>query len=130
MAKPEGGLWGSQKDAVRGWKEWCEGNEFHVERLERLEHSFQFTLAESANILHLNSAADLQGLPMVVHELVPVSMWVCLDFEKLAADGVDAIQVNISGDTTENHREGLYWKLYGWDCDSIVVLNKDIIVEI
>jgi len=73
MAKPEGGLWGSPKDAVHGWKEWCEGAEFHM---ERLENSFQFTLNENANILYFNSTADLKGLPLVEHEFVPTSMWV------------------------------------------------------
>jgi hypothetical protein len=124
MSKPVGGLWGFPKDAVRSRKDWCEVNEYNV---ESLENSFQFTLTENANILYLNSAVDLQGLPVVKHELVPISMWVCLDFEKLAADGMDAIQVNISGDMTANHTEKLYRKLCGWDYDSIVVLNKTVI---
>ena len=45
------------------------------------------------------------------------------DFEKMKENGIDAIFVEISND----HR--LYWALYGWDCDSIVVMNPDIIVE-
>lgn len=43
-----------------------------------------------------------------------------LDFEKLKED-YDAIEVLISKDSR------LYWSLYSWDCDSLLVLNKDII---
>ncbi|MFR3519297.1 MAG: hypothetical protein ACLTT4_12785 [Coprobacillus cateniformis] len=46
-----------------------------------------------------------------------------LDFEELKRQ-YDAIEVNISNDY------GLYWKLYGWDCDSILVMNSDVVVEI
>jgi hypothetical protein len=124
-AKPEGGLWASPLGAKHGWKEWCEGNEFHVEKLEK---SFQFTLAENANILTLRSTDQLRGLPEAKQEFdMGINAWVCLDFEKLAADGVDAILVDISGDETAEWMEGLYWKLYGWDCDSILILNKEII---
>jgi hypothetical protein len=112
--------------AEHGWKEWCEGNDFHVERLEK---SFQFTLADNANIITLRSADQLCDLPEAEQIFdMGLNAWVCLDFEKLVANGVDAIFVDISGDLTEKKREGLYWKLYGWDCDSILVLNKEKII--
>ena len=43
------------------------------------------------------------------------------DFEKLVSDGVDAIEFFISDDNK------LYWDLYGWDCDSILIMNPNII---
>jgi hypothetical protein len=124
--KPEGGLWASPLGAEYGWKAWCESNEFHV---ERLENSFQFTLAENANILIIRSADQLHDLPQAKQDFdMGKNTWVCLDFEKLATDGVDAILVDISGDVTDDIKmEGLYWKLYGWDCDSIIILNKEAI---
>ena len=45
---------------------------------------------------------------------------VYLDFEAIALK-YDAIEVNISNDWK------LYDALYGWDCDSILVMNKKII---
>ena len=46
-----------------------------------------------------------------------------LDFEKLA-ETYDAIEVSISDDFE------LYYQLYGWDCNSIVIMNPKIIVEL
>jgi hypothetical protein len=37
-------------------------------------------------------------------------------------DGVDAIKLNLSKGDYE-----LYYELYGWDCDSILIMNPDII---
>ena len=47
----------------------------------------------------------------------------CLDFEKLARD-YDAIEVLISNDYRLNT------SLMGWDCDSIIVFNPNIIEEV
>ena len=124
--KPEGGLWASPLGAEYGWKEWCEGNEFHI---ERLENSFQFTLAENANVLIIRSANQLHDLPKIKQEFdMGIISRVCLDFEKLARDGVDAVLVEISGDKADDlTMDGLHWKLHNWDCDSIIILNKEAI---
>ena len=132
FVKPEGGMWGSLKDASYGWKEWCNDQDFHTEKLEA---HFRFTLAPHANILQINSKEDLVELPKVKPPEVngkefPTSImpWVLLDFEKLLADGVDAIQVNMSNDTATRYNDRLYQALYGWDCDSILIMNKDVII--
>ena len=126
--KPKGGLWASPKDAVFGWEEWCEASEFR-ERIENI--SFEFSLAPHAKILELNSAQDLTDLPKVdiIDELRETFRSVVhLDFEKLVSSGVDAIQVNIRGEAVDEFGKSLYYVLYGWDCDSILVMNKDVIV--
>ena len=46
-----------------------------------------------------------------------------IDFEKLASR-YDAIEVLISKDGR------LYSALYGWDCDSILILNPNVIITI
>lgn len=127
VAKPQGGLWGSRINSPLGWDVWCKREEFHIEKLEK---SFEFTLAENANVLFLDSSVCLEGLPTVEHELMPTfSAWVCLDFEKLLESGVDAIEITISGDKSRGgYLESLYQKLYTWDCDSILVLNKDVVL--
>lgn len=44
------------------------------------------------------------------------------DFESLALNGIDAIEVFISKDIE------LYDQLLGWDVDSIQIMNHEIIV--
>lgn len=112
--KPRGGLWASPIDAKLGWKDWCEREEFR-ECIE--ENSFRFTLPE-ANIFVIDSVDKLKELPTIVD---PVWSPICtlIDFEKCIELGYDAIELNLSADGR------LYWELYGWDCDSILIMNPD-----
>lgn len=119
--KPIGGLWASDINAEYGWKNWCKDEEF-CECNE--ENSFCFKLKEKSRILTITSHNDLSQLPLEsgVHEYINrLCLWI--DFEKLARE-YDAIEVLISEDSR------LYYDLYGWDCDSILILNKDCIEEI
>ena len=109
--KPKGGLWASPIDAEFGWKDWCEAERF---RECLVSCRFRFTLPD-ANVLYISSAKDLLSLPIANMHFDTVF----LDFEELVALGYDAIELNLSTD-----RE-LYWKLYGWDCDNILVMNPD-----
>lgn len=118
--KPYGGLWASPVDAPFGWKEWCERESF---RECNLKNSFTFTLSENARVLTILSVAGAKCLPQVRDELT-LPWWVIPDFEKLLDQGYDAIELKLSADW------GLYQVLYGWDCDSIVVLNPDVVVEV
>jgi len=100
-----------------------------------LEKYFIFTLAFNANILQIDNKDDLIALPKADSPIVngkefPTSImpWVLLDFEKLLADGVDAIQLNMSSDTASKYNDSLYQTLYGWDCDSLLVMNRDVII--
>ena len=116
FTKPSGGLWASPVDAEFGWKDWCEREDFEWCDFKK---SFTFALSEHARVLNISSVEVLGELPQCDTYLD----WTLLDFEKLLADGWDAAEVSISADPR------LYWTLYGWDCDSIVVLNPDVIVE-
>ena len=117
LSKPTGVLWGSRTDAKYGWKEWNDDEQF---RECNEENSFTFQLSNTARILTINSSDDLKKLAKTYRGFfVPC----CLDFERLSQK-YDAIEVNISSDRR------LYWDLYGWDCDSILVMNPDVIREI
>ena len=116
--KPIGGLWASDINAKYGWNNWCK-DEDYCECKE--ENSFRFTLKENSKVLVISSHDDLNKLPL--EDGVPEYIndrSLCIDFEKLKRK-YDAIEVLISEDNR------LYYDLYGWDCDSILVLNKECI---
>lgn len=119
--KPIGGLWAYDINAKYGWKNWCK-DEDYCECKE--ENSFRFKLKANSKLLTIKSHNDLCSLP--IEPNVPkeyCNKFLCIDFEKLKKK-YDAIEVLMS----EDHR--LYRDLYGWDCDSILVLNKECIDEI
>ena len=114
--KPDGGLWASRIDSRYGWKEWCEDNEFH---LDWLEHSFTFTLKDNANVIQIETPVDIVcKLPLCEGSEIRFSK--NIDFEDCIKRGIDAIEI-IDIDK-------VYYDLYGWDCDCILILNPDIIV--
>lgn len=115
--KPVGGLWASEENARYGWKDWCFGEEF---RLNTFDENFKFKLCDNARILTLKTLDDLNDLPTIAS----IDSSVYLDFEALA-EKYDAIEYYEDFDLF-----GLRGALYGWDCDSIVILNKDAILPI
>lgn len=116
LPKPSGGLWGSRINITTGWKDWCRNTGFK----SNLKEYFIFSLKEDAKILTINSNEQLKQLPKQDNNLYGV--YCSLDFEELFKE-YDAIEVFISED-----RE-LYFSLYGWDCDSIIVINPSKIIE-
>lgn len=115
--KPAGGLWASRTDAKYGWKHWCEKECFCD---CREDNSFMFKLSDKANILYINCVEDVHKLPDQKTDL-ELTCIKTVDFEQLMLNGIDAIEFNISNDWN------LYMALYGWDCDSILILNPNII---
>ncbi len=117
ISKPFGGMWASNIESEYGWKDWCEDNEF---RLDELQSNFRFTLSNEANVFHIKNAEDIRKLPLIDN---PYAMTIhkVIDFEKCIQLGIDAIELHLSEDRS------LYFDLYGWDCDSILILNPHII---
>ena len=122
--KPIGGLWASRVDAPLGWKEWCERENFRV--CDEI-NSFKFTLSPTANIITIDSMEALENLPSyytLKTEKIGNNTSFYLNFEIMVKDGVDAVELKLS------QCYALYWAMYGWDCDSIIVMNKEIIIPI
>ena len=115
--KPKGGLWASRQDDPYGWKKWCEQEKFW---LDTFSMCFRFTLKDNAHILELSNRDQLIGLPQLIHkdEIFPYWLSCRLDFEQLQKD-YDAIEI------TDIHKFSL--ALYGWDCNSILIMNPDIV---
>lgn len=111
--KPFGGLWACDVNARYSWKDFCEGEEF---RLDTLNESFKFKLSNEARVLTLKKLKDLNPLPKEI-----LGGFVFLDFEELKKT-YDVIEYYEDGDLF-----GLRGALYGWDCDCVLVLNKDVV---
>ena len=135
--KPYGGLWASPiGDDVFGWFDWCTFEEFNISKLDK---HFIFSLKDDSKILTLKTKRDVYELSKDVlrpdHWRKTVKDYksysdfldacenmrvdIVLNFEKLLALGYDAIEYSVAE---------LYFELYGWDCDCILVLNPDCIV--
>lgn len=127
MNKPRGGLWASPVEAKRGWFDWVMNNDFYPERLKR---SFEFELSQNARVLELTPdnvwtlplQNDAEKWMIDRSEVRPFGMVMGVDFEALAQE-YDVLECSLS------EYPSLYWSLYGWDCDCILVLNPEVIVE-
>lgn len=131
FSKPLGGFWASPIDAKYGWKEWCKEN---GEWDWLTGDAFVFEIPDSARVLRIEKIADIlyeyldsSFCDPERYALAKDSAGFCnptlpLDFEKLA-EKFDAVEI-LAGSNYD-----LYNAFYGWDCDSILIMNPDIIVE-
>ena len=98
------------------------------------ENSFSFVLSEDANVFHIRSVKDLDNLPQqkMPLELTSFKNAVFPDFELALLTGYDAIELHLSEEDPSEigFMKGLYNSLYGWDCDSIVILNPSVIIPL
>ncbi len=113
-SKPSRGLWASPlREGAYTWKEWCESEEFHTERLNA---SFKFSIKDTARILEVHSEDDI--LPYLVKDPYDQALNEEVLFEKF-----DGIELFISDDYPTLH----YGFFNSWDVDSVVVWNPDVI---
>ena len=120
LNKPNGGLWASDIESKLGWKNWCEAESF---RKCDKENSFCFKLSNNANIFRINSVDDVYNMPLQTNAFESQIIRI-IDFELMIKNGIDVIEFNLSND------KDLYFALYGWDCDCILVLNPEVIIQI
>lgn len=136
--KPLGGMWSSPVDApTMSWYDWCMSKHYKIERLSK---HFVFELKPESKILYIRSMDDVRALPKQFTKVNPYDRrsWsknlrriyhiddygyntVYLDFEEIVKAGYDAIEYEVAQ---------LYWRFYGWDVDSLLVLNPDCIIEL
>lgn len=126
--KPTGGLWLSVDG---GWERWCEREMPHWLTDDRHE----VVLSKDARIYEIRSLAELDALPLWDgdadddEEEDPLS-WGAgmpirrIDFERMA-ETYDGVCLHLS-----DGEEGLYYALYGWDCDSVLLFTTDVIEKV
>ena len=115
--KPQNAFWASPEDSDHGWKAWCEGEDFHTDRLDK---SFRFKLKDGAKIFYVDSMEKERFLPRLKTDCGYINIK-SYDFDFLKHQGYDAVEVSLT-DCWQ-----LYDGMYGWDCDSIAILNPDIV---
>ena len=118
FVKPTGGLWACRLGQKYSWRKWNETS--NLKRCDKA-NSFTFSLVKGTKVLVINSSEELASCKYIKNLEHGI---VTLDFERIKADGIGAIEVNISADPN------LYWDLYGWDCDSVLILNPDCVKEV
>jgi hypothetical protein len=124
--KPEAhtGLWASPRNSERSWKTWVEAEHYGSD----LTKSFEFRMSDPRKVFYIFDAPsytffiEQYGIinPFGSGDYTPFVP----NFEKMAADGFDALEIGISS------WPRLYDLFYGWDCDSILVFNKEAIEEL
>ena len=121
-------LWGSPVDANYGWKEWCEDNGFHTELLTD-DNSFKWTLKPEARILYIEDLGDLEKVPFITKNEYAF-METYIDFESIIKS-YDAMEICM-----DEHYIGHMFvskeeiAFNSWDCDSIMVFNREMIIPL
>ncbi len=118
--KPLGGIWCSPAVTEWGWKEWCKESEFYCAK-----HPVQIQIS-TKNLYVIDSFDDLDKLPVSAKE-IPLPFDV-LDFEQIKKTGIDAIHLTIKGEQETRHSRPKW--LYGWDCESVLILNERCIEKV
>ena len=121
--KPKGGLWTSPISSSFGWKQWCEAEDF---RECTGLNSFNLKFKRDSSVLIIDSYEDLSKLPHI--DIESRSNDKCLDFE-LLNNTFDAIWLTENGLYETNNLWSGGFNLYGWDCESILIMNKDSIYQ-
>lgn len=115
--KPKGGLWTSPITSKWGWKDWCNAENF---RECNISNSFEVKLNENAKILIINSCYDLDKILKISFKLDLIGRKI-LDYEKLAQQ-YDAIHLTENGQRKTRYSIN---NLYGWDCETVFIMNKN-----
>lgn len=112
--KPKGGLWTSPVDSEYGWCDWSKDNEYG-------DLSSHFDLDFEGTVFEIDSVEDMNDLPWIEQGNMHF-----VSFEPLVFMGYDAIHLTAKG---EQETRLIYPKdLYGWDCETVLVMNRNAIL--
>lgn len=123
LNKPPIGLWASPVNCHLAWKDWCEAEDFHTDRLDK---SFTFSLTNDAKVLMVESTDDVNAY-IKSDDLFSAMHIKYVDFEKIMRH-YDAMELCHDDNYMELHSyPGMF---NSWDVDSIVVWNPKVVREI
>lgn len=121
--KPAGGLWASpywsDNEYVSSWHEWCSS-----EMPKWVSNdTVVLDIKDTAKVYTINSKKDLRNLIKIVGGITRKYITVdgkSINFEE-ASKVYDVIYLSKRG------QERTYFELYGWDCESTLILNWECI---
>lgn len=120
--KPKGGLWASPVGCEWGWKEWCEAEDWGD-----LSTSFEFEF--TGQTLVINSQKEAEAMPwrsLGWATSLSQFRYQFPDFEHMAREGIEAIHLTDRGqEETRFSMLGYGLGLYGWDCESVLVMRRE-----
>ncbi len=118
ISKPYGGLWTSPIDSEYGWSDWSKDNDFG-------DLSDHFLLDFKGSLLTINSYEHINTLPWIDDGL-----FIYPDFEQFSKENpeYDAIHLTVEGEqkTRYTHPKNFY----GWDCETVLIINPDSICAV
>jgi hypothetical protein len=121
--KPKGGLWTSPINSEYGWKHFCDSEHF---RECNEENSFKLKFKYGTKIVIIDSVGDLNNMPK--QYCVEKNFFKDnIDFELLVKYGIDAIWLTTKGQWATRLSQPM--NLYGWDCDTVFIMNKNCCYE-
>ena len=145
------GLWGSPVDSDNSWKSWNDSSEYSE---CDDSNAFRFKVKDGFKILMIDSEESAISLienyfmqnryvRSILRENIDIlqAKQSCIEalrcsdpFSTCEMDGIDFMKMQSDGysgmEISLTEYPKLYWLLYGWDCDSIVVWNPDAIKQV
>ena len=128
--KPSGGFCASHCKSENSWKKWCKDNDYHRQCDDRV--SFYFHLSPEAHILSIVTLEDCKRLPRrrTGYEFMrtePLQIE-AINYKECVENGIDAIEYKYDVAKKSKDFAAINEFMKEWDCDSILILNPDIIV--
>lgn len=133
--KPVGGLWACPLDSKNSWYNWCKQEYWNTDSLNTY---FDFKISDETKVLQINSFQDLVNMVRSFPGRSMDNLESSLIYHKANSDyhftkfpdyvaiskKYDAIEVSIT-----NCPDLFSW-MYGWDVDSLVIWNEEMVIPI
>lgn len=121
--KPTGGIWFCEytpnEKYVSSWQRWCIGEMFNHDRV--VNDGITFSISSNARVYVINTAEDFFNLKGKYSNSDVKDRYSCdIDWYAIAQD-YDVVYLTKAGIRVN------YYNMYGWDIESGVVLNFDVI---
>lgn len=132
LNKPLCAFWGSPSNAIFGWKEWCECEDFCLDEYD-WDNPIRWRLKPNSKILRIdindvkdeyNSILNKYLSINDIYKGMPFNRFMLeLDFNKILDDDIVAIEL-MDGSIGHRFINPIETMFNTWDCESIVVLDE------